>query len=115
MEHFLKIQCIVTVAESDSNPSANSTLMNRLDSFSHIQIGGFVGHLIDALVDGLGEVGGLLHPLVGVNEYLPAVVERDLLTRPNLGAVLMCLCRKGDGFGRPHNVCLLPCFHPSLT
>ena len=73
--------------------------MNR---FSHDQIGGFVGHLVDALVDGLGEVCGLLYPLVGVHEYLPAVVERDLLPRPNLGAVLVRLCMKGD-FRRSHH------------
>ena len=62
--------------------------------FRLIQVGGLVGHLVDALVDGLGEVRGLLDPLVGVHEYLSAVVERYLLPRPDLGAAssaLVCL------------------------
>ena len=50
-------------------------------------------HLVDALVDGLGEVCGLLDPLVGVHEYLPAVVERYLLPRPDLGAASSALVR----------------------
>lgn len=33
--------------------------------------------LVDPLVDGLGEVGGLLHPSVGVDKDLSAVVEGD--------------------------------------
>ena len=56
-------------------------------------------HLVDALVDRLGEVGGLLDPLVRVYEYLAAVVECYLLPRPNLRAAasaLVCLKEKGD-------------------
>ena len=50
-------------------------------------------HLVDALVDRLGEVGGLLDPLVRVHEYLAAVVERYLLPRPDLGAASYPLVR----------------------
>ena len=48
-------------------------------------------HLVDALVDRLGEVGGLLDALVRVHEDLATVVERDLLPRPNLGAAVRAL------------------------